>query len=393
VFEDNKTNNKGKPGNNLPPRDFSGSHKVRLKHSHQRRRTQRAQSEHEEIVPDNEEQACTSVALQSDLPKQTINEILPPEVILKIFEFLELEGLGSVMEVCKWWYQISDTPRLWSNTNKYIIINRSNVALIPRALNMWRLSKVKEIIVDTISPEAIEAVNNHDMITDVSVNNMLCTVTGQTLATMVKRKEVVNIGATHLNMDQLPEIFEAIAESKTLISLGIGFNDLSLVGAKPFAAAISRLVNVSLFHTRLTANQLGCLMKAISEDTELECLDISGNRIQSVEPKYLENAVKKLKGLNISHTRLTPHQVEAIFTGLNGKTKMVNLTINYNDLSSLNATKLAMAITKLTTASIGTTKLTPHQVTTLMIAITEKQNKLKHLNIGQTDLSKIEPRI
>jgi hypothetical protein len=72
---------------------------------------------------------------------------------------------------------------------------------------------------------------------------------------------------------------------------------------------------------------------------------------------------------------------------------MTNLTIINNNLSLLNAVKFAMAITKLTTANIGPTRLTPHQVTTLMVAITKKQNKLKHLQIGRTDLSKIEPKL
>jgi hypothetical protein len=186
------------PTPKLPPTDFSGFNIV-----HQQKRGTQHQSTdsgYNEPVPDNDEQGCTSTIVPPlDLPKRTtINTILPPEVILHIFQFLPLEDLGFVMQVCKWWYEISDTPTLWAN--KYIVINRSNVALMPRALNTWRLSKVKEIIVDTISPEAIEAVNNHEMITDVHVNNILNTVMGQTLATMVKKKEAININATHLNI-------------------------------------------------------------------------------------------------------------------------------------------------------------------------------------------------
>jgi hypothetical protein len=151
---------------------------------------------HNELVPDKDGQGCDStIAPPMDLTETTtINTILPPEVILHIFQFVPLKYLGYVMQVCKWWKEISDTPRLWST--KYIVINRYNISLMPRALTTWRLSTVNEIIMEMVSTEALEAVNDHETIRHMQMNTMLSSIMGKTLATTIKKKEGVNISNT-----------------------------------------------------------------------------------------------------------------------------------------------------------------------------------------------------
>ena len=43
-----------------------------------------------------------------------INDVLPPEMLERIFSHLAPEDLKTVMLICKTWYNAADTPALWS---------------------------------------------------------------------------------------------------------------------------------------------------------------------------------------------------------------------------------------------------------------------------------------
>ena len=47
---------------------------------------------------------------------------LPSEVLMKIFDFLEVENLISCSSVCKGWHEISKYPYIWSNRPERVVL-------------------------------------------------------------------------------------------------------------------------------------------------------------------------------------------------------------------------------------------------------------------------------
>ena len=72
--------------------------------------------------------------------------ILPEELLLRIFEYMSYKQLMAVVLVCKRWRLIGETPTLWSEFP--ITVTNWNQAAMPMILKYRRLQLLKEIRIE-----------------------------------------------------------------------------------------------------------------------------------------------------------------------------------------------------------------------------------------------------
>ena len=135
------------------------------------------------------------------------------------------------------------------------------------------------------------------------------------------------------------------------------------------ANAVTKVETVNIRCTELTRQQWKAVFTAISGDTKLRNLDIVYNNLSTVTPELLATAVSNLETVNIRNTRITDQQWKAVFTALCGNSKLRNLHIGYNiggnyiNLTSVMPGLLATALRGLKTVSLSGARLTKEQKT------------------------------
>ena len=77
--------------------------------------------------------------------KNVIN-ILPEELLLRIFEYLSYKQMMQVVCVCKRWRMIGESPTLWSHFP--LTVTNGNQFVMPIILKYRRLELLKEIYIE-----------------------------------------------------------------------------------------------------------------------------------------------------------------------------------------------------------------------------------------------------
>ena len=72
--------------------------------------------------------------------------VLPDEILLRIFEYLSYKQLKQVVLVCKRWRMIGETPTLWSDFP--LSVTNWNMSVMPIILKYRRLELLKEIFIE-----------------------------------------------------------------------------------------------------------------------------------------------------------------------------------------------------------------------------------------------------
>ena len=96
-------------------------------------------------------------------------------------------------------------------------------------------------------------------------------------------------------------------------------------------------------------------------------LDPASNQdLSDLDGNLLAEAVAELEEADLSSTRLTPKQVEAIFAALDTTNKLKRLDITMNDLSPVDPEVMARVINKLEMVSMLFARLTEQQITRIL---------------------------
>ena len=181
--------------------------------------------------------------------------------------------------------------------------------------------------------------------------------------------------------------FSAISEDSQLKCVNISKIDLSSVDPRLLAGAVKKLSCLHVDSVHLTEQQTESIIAAICQGSKLKHLRISESNLSSVNPRLLAGAVKKLETLDVGYGKhLTTKQIEAIFVAINQGSQLKTLDISYNDLSPVNPMLLAQAVNKLVIVKMWFGKLTPNQTKSMFEAIT-KDSQLKSLELYGTDLN------
>jgi len=219
--------------------------------------------------------------------KQDLTRRLPAEVLERIFQSLSYRDLRMAVLVCRRWREVGETPELWSSLP--VTVNTRTLSLMPEILSSWRLRDVRKFVIRT-------------------------SVSEEELSSILIRpglRELV-IAPDLLSSREATLLFTTICGGSQLKILDVSYNVLTLVEPGLLARAVSKLEVLEVAWSELTAQQTEAILTAVSEDSKLTYLNLSANRLMSVEPRLLARAVSRLETLDVIGTLLTRQQREIV---------------------------------------------------------------------------------
>ena len=282
-------------------------------------------------------------------------------------------------------------------------MTRDNMTSVVEALgDIRRFQAVKKISVirEVVSEELFQAVARQQGLRSLIMANCdLSAVEPELLVRAVTRLEEVNMTSmtrTQLTEQQADAVLTAVcggaSRLKTLDMFG---TNLSLVNASLLAKAVISLEQVNLSNTKLTQQQTKEILTAVcANGSLLKTLDISWNKLSSVEEGLLARAVKSLEEVKLGRANLSRQQAEAVFVATSERdSQLKNLSMQDNNLSFVDPNILARAVTSLKEVNLPSNHLTERQLEAIFTAITAGHSQLNNLNIQNNYLSSAEPAL
>merc|ERR1719509_190870 len=177
------------------------------------------------------------------------------------------------------------------------------------------------------------------------------------------------------------ELLQAVVRHPGLKVMVVQWNtNLSSVDPELLAQAVTQLEEVELVDTDLTPQQVTAICTAMSGNSMLKALDLSDNNLSLVDATILAQAVTQLEEVWLWSTSLTLQQVEAICAALDTSSYLKILRIGGSNLSPVDPDVLARGVNKLETVDIAKTQLTRQQMTRILTQSLLTTN-LKELNM------------
>ena len=168
------------------------------------------------------------------------------------------------------------------------------------------------------------------------------------LRTMFSRAKIDN--------KEIDQLSQALSVNTELTHLNLSGNEIGEYGAQLLSEALS--VNVKLTHLNLSGNQIGksgaqLLSNALLVNTELTHLNLSGNQIGKSGAQFLSDALfynTTLTHLNLDDNLVGPDGVAYLSLALVVNTTLTYLNLDGNLAQAFGATYLSRALSRNTTA-------------------------------------------
>lgn len=180
-------------------------------------------------------------------PTDLINSILPKELILKIFSFLDIVSLCRCAQVCKYWNQIALDPDNWQNITLFSLRNRVKGSVVEklserygsyiRRINLrgCKLVQDSSMIILTKSCQFLEEVSLDDC-------NQLTDISCKSLAINCPRLVYLNIASCNISDSTL----EAIGDNCPNLKL-IDISNCNRVRPKGIESLVKNCKNLLSF--------------------------------------------------------------------------------------------------------------------------------------------------
>jgi Leucine-rich repeat (LRR) protein len=197
-----------------------------------------------------------------------------------------------------------------------------------------------------------------------------------------------------LGRSDIKLLIKSVEKLDRLKYLDIPRSNLSSFKPARLAKIVTKLVALDISNCSLTNKQVEVIFKVLSENTKMENLHISDNDLSTVEPDILAKAANNLQGLEMNRCRLTSEQGQAIFNKMGQETKLVSLKVieNIIDLSPVDPDVLATALNNLEMGDGWFWNLTNHQTRAIFKQMAQ-HSKLRGLRISRTNLSAVKPKV
>ena len=189
-----------------------------------------------------------------------------------------------------------------------------------------------------------------------------------------------------ININLLVALKEIELEVGTVVSM-LGLRQLEVhstslfsVGPSTLTATTRCMESVDLRYNQLGPRQATNLCSSLVTNTQLRCLNLTGNDLSSVEQGVLSLAVRRVEEVTLASCRLTTVQVRAIFTSLEETSNLKMLDLTDNILNKLDAELLVRVTSGLEEAIFMDCRLSSQQVTELCGQL-EHMSRLKLLNL------------
>jgi len=312
-------------------------------------------------------------------------ELLPPEIWMKIFRHLSHRVLCSVVLVSKHLHSLGSDPSLWSSSS----ISRRKVKShgLKNLMKITRFTGVTDLdmSVSWLTAGQCTSLVQETLLTNLQNLNLygvdLSLVDSQLLAKAVARLCQVNLGWTRLTSDHTLELCNEILNSETLVDMNLFRVDLSDVPSYLLALAVSRVKTVKLTNTQLGTDQLVALLEQLMcPESRLQNLNLTGLNLSFVDPEFLAVALAGLVSFTLWGAKLTRTQCSRILEKMVDSTSLTSANLDSQDLSSVDGEVLGLAISRLCKASLFDSRLSTGQCVTLLKHVINSSS-LTHLNL------------
>ena len=319
-----------------------------------------------------------------------INLVLPVEMLERAFLLLPLRDLSSAVLVCRRWREVGEAPQLWRRLR--LTVQDESLSYVQEALQLRRLQALSGITLNAVSQNLLQKLLKHRSLKELSMANInlstmkLCFLFP--LFRLVTSPSAVRLLGASLASLQATALFTALQESIQLKCLDLSVNNLSTVKPSLLVSVVSSLEEAKLVKTWLTTQQVSALFSQLGKCSRLKFLDLSHNNLSSVNPALLQTAPRHLTDLRLWGTHLSSAQVTALCSVLATGSTLMNIDLTGNKLDQVEPGLLVIAVTKLQKARLVRTSLTFEQVTALCGAIGES-TRLKSLDLSLNNLSSV----
>jgi len=210
-----------------------------------------------------------------------INDLLPPEIMERIFQMLDNDDLSNVVSVCRRWRDVGEC--LWNWDNGLDIFERSEIDM----LAIKRVQHVKNLLI-------------HDEDDDDKWTG-----------------------------DDVKKLFETMKKNlKKLTEFHTNCSDLTALDSCVFVNTLLAINSVNLNGCEMTEEQLNELFGAIDETTKMKSLYMYGSNMTGVNEDILAAAINQQKRVELSWTLLDTKQVTALLTQAGKQSNLDKLRID-----------------------------------------------------------------
>ena len=160
------------------------------------------------------------------------------------------------------------------------------------------------------------------------------------------------------------------------------------------AKGVRQLQEVTLVRCDLTTGQALTVCSAINEGSSLTSMDISYNKLTSVDEEVLAKAVNKLQNVSIDNNQLTPEQITTILRLCqNEETKLKKMILRNTKLADIEPRLLSIALNKLEEVGLDGCSLSTEQLNMILKKATAENSKLQDIDLRNQDLSVVDSEI
>ena len=318
-----------------------------------------------------------------------INSLLPPEILEKVFSLLPVRDLRRVVLVCRRWRQVGEAPHLWAWL--YLVVRPDNLASLPEVLASRRLQGVTGIKLEAVSEDLLACLASHPGLRSLDLHHAdLSGTSPYLLAFLLSRLERGTLWFLSLSSIQAEAIFSCLGTSR-LRQLDLSYTCLSHLAPALLASSSLSLHQLRLRSTSLSQEQLTALCSSLGKVSSSLCsLDLSACNLSTIEPSLLASGLSSLTETTLHGCSLTNLQASALLSSLEPSSKLRQLDLSRNDLSSVPPTLLVSTACHLSSLQLEGASLTPDQVEALLSSIARGAG-LQSLSLSDTDLSLTRP--
>ena len=259
-----------------------------------------------------------------------INRLLPVEILERVFKLLPKKDLKTVVQVCKRWREVGDTPILWDCFPFFPTVNQDNINNVSELLlNSTRFRGLQALASRTVSEKLLLAVSQHKSLwrLDIASTN-LTSVDPTVLARAICQMEIVDLGRSLFSSAQADAIFRTLAKGSNVKIISFFNTNLSTVNPQLLAQGITQINQITLWSSRLNTKQSEAIFGALETPGKLRILDLSYNNLSTIKPTLLAAAVNSLVSVDLGRTSLSGDQVNAILSKAMVATSLTSLWIS-----------------------------------------------------------------
>ena len=184
-------------------------------------------------------------------------------------------------------------------------------------------------------------------------------------------------------------IFKEMAEKGCMKKLRLAFISLLELEVKKLSKVMSGLQELELIQVSFTNDQVSAMFTSISENNQLNKIELDSLSVSSVEPELFGKAVTNIDIVNLDNMEISPHQARALFTQM-GQNRKIKKFYAHVNLSRADPKLIARGLSKLEEVRLTGFTLTDEQVLSIFREL--KQNcKLKVLELPLHNLSSVHP--